>query len=269
MTRFVDDGIGRILDKLDELGLRDNTIVVFVADHGDFGGEHGMVVKGGVFYDALVKVPMIVSWPGGGVPQGAVDGSMTSTLDILPTLLELQGLASFDGVGSGWARDAEHKTTVLSESQTRYIQGRPLPTVTSAKPRHAAFSEYGAGGPPVTLELLDGVEGPIGYRTILETLWAREAEGRRKMVRTQEWKYVTDPMARGATLSSGSDGGPGDVDELYDLTRDPWELKNVAHFPENAGVISEMRSLLAGWMIDTEDPSPVEIPDTIGRVIPG
>ena len=104
MTRFVDDGISRILDKLDELGLRDNTIVVFTADHGDFMGEHGMAVKGGVFYDCLVRVPMIVSWPGGGVPQGVVDGSMTSTLDILPTLLELQGLASFNELGAGWAR---------------------------------------------------------------------------------------------------------------------------------------------------------------------
>ena len=78
---------------------------------------------------------------------------------------------------------------------------------------------------------------------------------------------LTDPMARGATLTSCSDGGPGDVDELYDLTGDTWELRNVAHAPENAGVISEMRSLLAGWMIDTEDPAPVEIPETIGHAV--
>ena len=132
----------------------------------------------------------------------------------------------------------------------------------------ASFSEYGTGGPPVTMELLDTLEEPLGYHTIIETLWAREAEGRRKMVRTPDWKYVTDPMARGATLTSGSDGGSGDVDELYDLAKDPWELKNVAHLSENAGVISEMRSLLAGWMIDTEDPQPVELPDTVGRSIP-
>jgi hypothetical protein len=87
------------------------------------------------------------------------------------------------------------------------------------------------------------------------------------MVRTPEWKYVIDPMARGATLSSGSDGGPGDVDELYDFTKDPWELKNVTHLPEHDDVISEMRSLLAGWMIDTEDPYTVEVPETVGRVV--
>jgi arylsulfatase A-like enzyme len=265
MTRFVDDGITRILDKLDELELRENTIVVFTADHGDFAGEHGMSVKGGVFYDALVKVPLVVSWPAGGVPQGVVDGSMASTIDILPTLLELQGLASFEGVGSGWTRSKKREATALSEAEIRFIQGRPLPTVTSADSRGAAFSEYGAGGPPVTLDVLDEFQEPLGYSTIIETLWAREAEGRRKMVRTPEWKYVTDPMARGATLSSGSDGRSGDVDELYDLTKDPWELKNVAHLPEHADVISEMRSLLAGWMIDTEDPYPVEVPETVGR----
>ena len=271
MTRFVDDSISRILDKLDELDLRDNTIVVFTADHGDFMGEHGMAVKGGVFYDCLVRVPMIVSWPGGGVPRGVVDGSMTSTLDILPTLLELQGLASFDELGAGWARagtgGGRRGPTALTEAQTRYMQGRPLPTVTSATPREAAFSEYGTGGPPVTMKMLDGFEQPFGYSTIIETLWAREAEGRRKMVRTREWKYVTDPMARGATLTSGSDGGPGDVDELYDLTRDPWELRNVAHKPENAGVISEMRSLLAGVLHATAGPRTVEIPETVGRAV--
>lgn len=269
MTRFVDDGIGRIVDKLDELGLRENTIIVFTADHGDFIGEHGMAVKGGVFYDALVQVPMIVSWPGGGVPQGVVEDSMANTVDILPTLLELQGLASFNGIGIGWARGEESEAeTVLSEEEIRRIQGRPLPTITSAAARYAAFSEYGSGGPPVTMEQLDELDEPLGYHTIIETLWGREAEGRRKMVRTREWKYVTDPMARGATLTSGSDGGPGDIDELYDLTKDPWELTNVVHLPENAGVISEMRSLLAGWMIDTEDPSPVEVPESIGRVVP-
>jgi arylsulfatase A-like enzyme len=119
------------------------------------------------------------------------------------------------------------------------------------------------------MEQLDGFPEPVGYHTIIDTLWAREAEGRRKMVRTPEWKYVTDPMAQGATLTSGTDGGPGDVDELYDLTKDPWELTNVAHLPENASVISEMRSLLAGWMIDTEDSVPIEIPESIGRSASG
>ena len=64
MVRFIDDALGQILDKLDELGLREQTIVVFCSDHGDFMGEHAMQCKGGVFYDSLTRVPLIVSWPG-------------------------------------------------------------------------------------------------------------------------------------------------------------------------------------------------------------
>ena len=47
MVRFIDDALGQILDKLDELGLREQTIVVFCSDHGDFMGEHAMQCKGG------------------------------------------------------------------------------------------------------------------------------------------------------------------------------------------------------------------------------
>ena len=272
MTRLIDNGIGRILDKLEELGMLEDTIIVFTADHGDFMSEHNMSVKGGVFYDCLTRVPLIISFPKGDMPIGEIDESMANTLDILPTILELQGLASFEGINDGWAGPAPDTSTV-DDSKTldghgkvrtellRRMQGKPLPTATSAKPRIAAFSEYGAGGPPVTMSHLEECEKPWGYKTLIETLWGREAQGRRKMVRTVEWKYVTDPMVQGA--------GTGEVadpeDELYDLTNDPWELYNVAHDPKNAGVVSEMRRSLAEWMIETEDPEPVALPSTIGR----
>ena len=95
MGRMIDDGVGRILDRLESLGLRDDTIVVFISDHGDFAGEHNMLGKGGVFYDSLVRVPLIASWPGGGVPQGAVDDSLVNIIDIVPTVLQLSGVADF------------------------------------------------------------------------------------------------------------------------------------------------------------------------------
>jgi len=218
MVRFLDDGVGQILDALDRLGLRENTIVVFCADHGDFAGEHGMVCKGGVFYDALTRIPLIVSWPGH-VVQGQVDGSLVSLADIVPTLLELQGLEI-----------------------PRAMQGQPLPTVTGAAPREAAFSEYGAGGPTFRMDDLHKLSVPYGRRALLRSLQWREAEGRRKMVRTREWKYVHDPL--------------GDRDELYDLTRDPWELTNVVDDPTLAGVLADMRLRLADWSICTEGGRP-------------
>ena len=273
MTRLVDDGIGRILDKMEELGVLENTIVVFTADHGDFMAEHNMSVKGGVFYDCLTRVPLIVSFPNGEVPCGEIDESMVNTVDILPTLLELQGLARFEGIHDGWAGTAPESGSKVDGPSTlddtgrvrdtllRRIQGRPLPTATTAAPRSAAYSEYGAGGPPVTMSHLEECEKPWGYRTLIATLWGREAQGRRKMVRTVDWKYVTDPMAVGAGTVEGADP----EDELYDLVNDPWELYNVAHDPKNAAAVSEMRRLLADWMISTEDPEPVDLPRTIGR----
>ena len=273
MCRFIDDGVGRILDKLEELGIADDTIVVFTSDHGDFMGEHNMAVKGGVFYDCLTRVPLIVSYPAGDGPRGTVDDSMVNTIDILPTLLELQGLASFDGLDDAWGTDAAIPDSQDRPSDTlgddgmvkpellRRMQGRPLPTVTGAAPRIAAFSEYGCGGPAVTMSHLDELEKPLGYNALIATLWGREAQGRRKMVRTADWKYVTDPLAEGAGTGDSADP----EDELYDLVNDPWELYNVAHDLRNASAVSDMRSLLARWMIDTEDPEPVPLPMTIGR----
>ena len=266
MTRFVDDAIGEVLDHLDETGLRENTIVVFTADHGDFNGEHDMLGKGGVFYDALTRVPMLVSWPAGGIPCGLVDDSMANTIDLLPTILQLSGVADFNAnppcevgneiapagpqlnhdVGSDW---------VTSETLRR-IQGKPLPTATDSPPRSAAFSEYGTGGTVLTDEALHELmdQGHEGRDLLMETLWIREAEGRRRMVRTKGWKFVTDP---------GSD----DLDELYDLNADPWELINVAKDPANIPVVSEMRALLMEWATATEDYNPVPLPTTLGRLV--
>ena len=222
-ARFVDDGLGQILDALDRLALRERTIVVFCADHGDFAGEHNMMCKGGVFYDALTRIPLIVSWPGH-VVQGQTDESMVNLIDVVPTLFDLQEIP-----------------------QPPSMHGRPLPTVSGATPRDVTFSEYGTGGPPFTMEDLAAMPEPYGRRALLRSLQWREAEGRRRMVRTREWKYVHDPM--------------GDQDELYDLVNDPWELQNVAGHPSNGGILHDLALRLADWSIMTEDSPPVPLPD--------
>jgi len=229
MVRFLDDGVGQILDALERTGLRENTIVVFCSDHGDFMGEHRMQCKGGAFYDALVRVPLIVSWPGH-IPQAVRDDSLVNLIDIVPTLLQLQGME-----------------TPRSFQGDPLFQGGLLPTATDSAPRDAAFSEYGAGGPLFHLSDLAKLPEPHGRHTLIQTLRWREAEGRRKMVRTREWKYVHDPM--------------GDVDELYDLATDPWELTNVAGDPVNAAVLADLRLRLADWSIHTEDSPPVPLPE--------
>jgi arylsulfatase A-like enzyme len=215
MTRFVDDGLGLILDALERLGLREDTIVVYCSDHGDFAGEHRMMGKGGMFFDCLTRVPLVLSWPGS-LPERVLCRNLVSLLDVLPTLYRLQGI------------EAPHR-----------CQGKSLPMEEHSQDHgDAVFAEYGAGGAPVTLADLERLPEESGHPALYATLGRREAEGRRKMVRTQDWKYVHDPM--------------GDEDELYDLRRDPWELTNVAQEAGNVTVVDELRMRLLEWSIMTE-----------------
>lgn len=222
MVRAVDDGLRRILEALEATGLERDTIVVFCADHGDFAGAYGLTRKGGAFYDCLVRVPLVVAWPGR-VPAGAVERAPVSLVDVVPTLLELQGLPVPPA-----------------------MQGARLPTVTEAAPRAAAFSEYGAGGPPCTRADLDAAGLGRGLEAAKATLLWREAEGRRKLVRTRRWAYATDPT--------------GDLDELYDVAADPHQLRNLAGAPGHEPVVAELRAHLLAWSIATEDAHPVPLP---------
>ena len=90
MISFVDNEIGRIIKKLEELGLRENTIVIFMSDHGDMMGDHWMVRKGPFHFDGLLKIPFIWSFPGR-FPEGRVIKSLVSQIDFAPTILDLCG----------------------------------------------------------------------------------------------------------------------------------------------------------------------------------
>ncbi|MCB0093075.1 MAG: sulfatase-like hydrolase/transferase, partial [Caldilineaceae bacterium] len=86
MISFMDQQIGRILDKLDELGIADNTIVVFSTDHGHFIGQHGLVAKGPFHFEDMVRLPFIVRYPGQ-VPAGAESQALQALIDLAPTFL--------------------------------------------------------------------------------------------------------------------------------------------------------------------------------------
>ncbi|MEK3721209.1 sulfatase family protein [Paenibacillus sp. FSL H8-0034] len=92
MISCMDKYIGRILDKLDELGLTDNTIVVFTTDHGHFFGQHGLQYKGGFHYEDLIKIPFIVRYPDH-VPADVQSPAIQSLVDLAPTFLSMAGIA--------------------------------------------------------------------------------------------------------------------------------------------------------------------------------
>jgi arylsulfatase A-like enzyme len=90
MIKLIDDQVGRILDALEETGQRDNTVIIFTSDHGEMLGDHGLIQKGCRFYEGLVRVPLIWSWPGH-FPAGLRSDALVELTDIAPTLLELAG----------------------------------------------------------------------------------------------------------------------------------------------------------------------------------
>ncbi|MCP5109903.1 MAG: sulfatase [bacterium] len=88
---FLDAQLGRILDALDRLDLRRNTIVIFVSDHGYHMGEHVLWQKTTLFEDSC-RVPLIVSAPGFGDTAGRATTAVTELIDLYPTLADLCGI---------------------------------------------------------------------------------------------------------------------------------------------------------------------------------
>jgi arylsulfatase A-like enzyme len=91
MISLMDKYIGKILDRLDELGLAEDTIVVFTSDHGHFFGHHGLIAKGPFHYEDMIKVPFIASCPGR-IPSHRISDSMQSLVDLAPTFLGFCGI---------------------------------------------------------------------------------------------------------------------------------------------------------------------------------
>jgi len=103
-VRFMDQQVGRLLETLDRLKIRGNTIVVFISDHGYNLGEHDCWSKVSL-WEGSVRIPMIISYPGYKLNYGTSNTSITRLIDLYPTLTELCG---------------------MSEKQPKILQGRSL-----------------------------------------------------------------------------------------------------------------------------------------------
>lgn len=87
---FIDEQMGRVVDRMDELGLKDNTAVIHTADHGDFTGSHGQFNKGPMRYEEIDNIPLIARWPDK-IESGTTSDEYVRLLDLMPTFVEMAG----------------------------------------------------------------------------------------------------------------------------------------------------------------------------------
>ncbi len=95
MISCIDDAVAGLLAHLEERGIGDNTVVIFTSDHGDFMGDHGIILKHGLHYEGVLRVPFI--WADPDCPGPVRTGLPGSSVDIGATILSRAGLAPFDG----------------------------------------------------------------------------------------------------------------------------------------------------------------------------
>ncbi len=100
MITNIDENMGRLMRRLKELGLEENTVLIFMTDNGSSGGGFGAGMRGkkGSQYDGGHRVPCFIRWPDGGLGGGRDVNRLTAHIDLLPTLIELCGLTQPDGV---------------------------------------------------------------------------------------------------------------------------------------------------------------------------
>ncbi len=95
---FIDHGVGRIMGRLEALGLAENTLAIFTADHGELLGDHGLYLKGPTPYEGLLKVGLIVNGPG--VEAGQVVADPVSTVDLAATFYDYAAIGCPEDIQS-------------------------------------------------------------------------------------------------------------------------------------------------------------------------
>jgi len=97
MCDHIDVQVGRMIRTLVQTGQLENTLVIYMADHGEMLGDHGIYLKGPFFYEPLVHVPLIISYPGV-IPSSRRSQALVELVDLAPTLLDACGLEPYSAM---------------------------------------------------------------------------------------------------------------------------------------------------------------------------
>ncbi len=229
-VRWVDEAVRRLFAKLDALGIRDQVLFIFTADHGEAFGEHHLVGHQNVIYDEVLHVPLIVQSPGM-VRKGRVSAPV-ALLDVNPTIGEFAGLP----------------VTSVRRGESLV----PLTATKTADVRHAyVFSARYYFG----IDRIDPANGKV--------LTARGTH--HLAVHDHKWKLIAKVHAT-ITPPLLPNGGEGDTYEqpdwdttstaptsyeLYDLTTDPLEQHDV--FAAQLTEAAALQQALAAWKLMTDE----------------
>jgi arylsulfatase A-like enzyme len=131
MIAMIDDAVGRILARLAACGLADNTIVIFTTDHGDFLGDHRLLLKGPAHFEGITRVPFIWAEPGPRIARRT--DVLASTLDIASTILDRAKIAPYNGIQGasllpvidGISTTVGRDSMVIEDEHQRAIFGLP------------------------------------------------------------------------------------------------------------------------------------------------
>lgn len=147
MIEEVDHHFGRVLAALEQSGQAENTIVVYMSDHGEMMGDHGIYWKGPYFYDCAMRVPLMIRWPGRFKAGQRLD-ALVEMVDVAPTLLEAAGIgipAAMQGRSLApllEGRATEHRESVYMENYDPSGHGRMPVMATAIRTRRHKLAVY-------------------------------------------------------------------------------------------------------------------------------
>ena len=226
MLRLIDDQVARVLRHLADSGKAQNTVILYLADHGDYFCDYGLERKGAGLPEVLTRIPMV--WTGWNIRPQKSD-AFVSTADVLPTLCEAIGL----GIPPG----------AQGRSLWPLLQGKPYPRAEF----ESIYAEVGFGG--MHYGPNDNIPDTWGRGRVAadatptyDELNPVTQSGSLKMVRRGDWKLTFDMMGNG---------------ELYNVVRDPYELANLYGRNENSEIQHQLLTDLLRWTIRTQDDLPL------------
>ena len=140
MVADTDLWVGRLLNRLEELGMAQNTLVVFTSDHGEMLGDHGLIAKF-VFYEGSVHIPLIL-WRPGVIPAGRRVATPVSQCDIFPTILDYLGLPPAPSDGRSLRNLVEGRPDPLDFTISEWHSGPGVPTVMIRDARYKLITTH-------------------------------------------------------------------------------------------------------------------------------